>query len=98
MSLMTHDHARRADLAVAASAVRAQRVTDDDSNWLLGKSVNEIAVAIRKARRLANGYRSAPGFFWGTLPRHPGEHRATYGKGGTWSTRRKAAPAEGDGY
>ena len=40
-----------------ASAVATQEATDEDSNWLLCKPVNAATVAIRKARRLANGWR-----------------------------------------
>ncbi|WP_206215204.1 hypothetical protein [Desulfovibrio sp. ZJ200] len=40
-----------------ASAVATKEATDEDSNWLLRQPANATAVAIRKARRLANGWR-----------------------------------------
>lgn len=46
---------RYADLA---PGVVTQETTPGDSNWLPQQSVNETAVAIRKARRLANDWRA----------------------------------------
>lgn len=46
-------------VAIRASAVATQEATDEDRNWLRGSTFKEIAVAIRKARWLANDWRKA---------------------------------------
>ena len=46
-------------MAVTALAVATKEATAKDSNAVYLQSVKVIAVAIRKARKLANGYRLA---------------------------------------
>lgn len=49
--------ANSAAVAIRARGVVTQETTPGDSSGLLGRQVNKTAVAIRKARRLANDWR-----------------------------------------